>query len=290
MDNKSGEAELSGWMSTYGLLTSERLLEGFHIHLRHNELASALQNTQGLYFRLLRLPLRNVLNGIILQQAYDYKVYMQKMFVDYLLSGKNTQAEEASGSDVVSRLDNLRNTGMSFNETYMAFETSHLTLIADSQKQLISQAGAIKRVCEASVKLLKPVLEEDLPESTLRASIDAAVIADLYQAANARPQSGWDQVEKKLGATLDAGIKEQIVQTLLPLQEVSQSIDNIEAELIEQIDSMRSQLCDLRAQIYELILKAQELISQLPDYRPDEAQQLENKLEIDFDASIGEAP
>jgi hypothetical protein len=44
MSDEKKENELSSWMSTYGLITAERILERYKIRLQHEELASAMKN------------------------------------------------------------------------------------------------------------------------------------------------------------------------------------------------------------------------------------------------------
>ena len=88
MAEERTENELSIWLSTYGLITAERILERYGIHLQHEDLLSAIKNPKNFYHQLLRIPLKNVFNGIILQQAQDYQSYGQKIFIDYLMSEK----------------------------------------------------------------------------------------------------------------------------------------------------------------------------------------------------------
>ena len=92
------EPDLSTWFSTYGILTAERVLERFNIRLRYDELLTAVKNPMSVYYMLLRVPIKNVFNGIILQQAHDYQVYAQKLFVDYGLSEETMQSEESPGA------------------------------------------------------------------------------------------------------------------------------------------------------------------------------------------------
>ena len=82
MNEKVEQTDWSTWFSTYGLLTSERILERFNIILPHDELINSVKDPFSIYFQLLRVPLKNVFNGIIYQQAHDYQIYAQKLFVD----------------------------------------------------------------------------------------------------------------------------------------------------------------------------------------------------------------
>ena len=72
--------EFSKWFSTYGLITSQRILGHYKIKLTVEELIPAIKTANSFYHILVKIPLKNVLNGIILQQANDYHVYVQKLF------------------------------------------------------------------------------------------------------------------------------------------------------------------------------------------------------------------
>jgi hypothetical protein len=127
----------SGWLSTYGVLTADRILERFNIKLSHDDLISALKDSHTLYFQLLRVPMRHVFNGIILQQAYDYQVYAQKMFVDYLLSGEDGKDSSAPGASIREDLERERLRLVELSNAFLDLENQHLSLIAGSQKRLI---------------------------------------------------------------------------------------------------------------------------------------------------------
>ena len=49
MAEEQVENELSIWLSTYGLITAERILERFQIHLHHEDLLSAIKNPKSFY-------------------------------------------------------------------------------------------------------------------------------------------------------------------------------------------------------------------------------------------------
>ena len=89
MDGEKADNELSQWFSTYGVITAERILGNYKINLAHTDLVGAIKSPFSFYHRLLQVPLKNVLNGIVLQQANDYHIYAQKLFIDYLLSGES---------------------------------------------------------------------------------------------------------------------------------------------------------------------------------------------------------
>ena len=147
-EKKEKKDDWSIWFSTYGLLTAGRILERFHVYLSHDELAEAIHDPNSVYFKLLRVPLKNVFNGIILQQARDYQIYAQKLFVDYLLSGEDGKDESSPGAVVREDLEAQRTSLIQMDEAFREQETLHQVLIAESQATLIALSRDLKRVKE----------------------------------------------------------------------------------------------------------------------------------------------
>src|ERR1700733_6213863 len=129
MSEDRKEDALSAWLSTYGLITAERILERYQIRLQQKELFSVVKNPNTFYHRLLRVPLKNVLNGIIMQQVHDYQVYTQKLFVDYLLSGESEKDEESPGGMAREDLEEERNKLLKLNEGFHQLELAQNKLI-----------------------------------------------------------------------------------------------------------------------------------------------------------------
>ena len=128
------------WLSTYGVLTAERLLERFKITLSREALADALTNQASPYHHLLTVPLKNISNGIIIKQIHDYQVYMQKLFIDYKLHStkvevENEQPRQGSGEALEIQLKELEELSTLFEEK----KHEHQQLIANSQAWLIQQ-------------------------------------------------------------------------------------------------------------------------------------------------------
>ena len=139
--NKAGQNP--EWLSTYGILTAERILERFNIRITHDELMSTLKDPESRYYHLLTMPLKNIFNGILINQIYDYQVYAQKLLIDYKLSITDSFDDE-DGADagthaeqelLVKQVD-LMKAGEAFEEK----KQDHRYLIADSQAWLIQEA------------------------------------------------------------------------------------------------------------------------------------------------------
>lgn len=122
---------------TYRTLTADRLLEHFGIKLNPETLQAAIKNPQSIYFHILTVPFKHIINGIVLQQAEDYQIYAQKMFVDYLVSGSgNETPEETPGEAIRLDLEANRKKLVEMNEQFEDETSAHKTLICETQAQL----------------------------------------------------------------------------------------------------------------------------------------------------------
>lgn len=139
-DSKAqADKDLSKWFSTYGLVTVERIFAQLGLHLKPDELKKSMDDPTSIFYQILRVPFKNILNGIILNQAQDYREYAQKLFVDYLMSGAaNEPDDETQGADARETLEQLRNTLISMGDECDIQEFEHNKLIAVSQKDLIA--------------------------------------------------------------------------------------------------------------------------------------------------------
>ncbi len=146
MNEKQEQMDFKSWFSTYGLLTADRVLERFNIHLPHEKLIQSANDPRCVYFKLLRVPLKNVFNGIILQQAHDYQVYAQKLFIDYLLSGEDAKEKDAPGANTREDIEHQRLKLLELGEEFHRQEASHQVLIADSQACLIELSRDLKKL------------------------------------------------------------------------------------------------------------------------------------------------
>lgn len=137
MDADQKENELSHWFSTYGLITAERILGKYSIVLPQETLLSAIKDPASFYHRILQVPLKNVLNGIVLQQAHDYHVYAQKLFIDYLLSGDSAADENSQGASTRERMEEERLNLITLGKEFHQQQLDQDSLIAASQAYLI---------------------------------------------------------------------------------------------------------------------------------------------------------
>ena len=148
MTEEITDIDLSSWFSTYGLLTSQRILERFKINLTNDELIDATKNPESVHFQLLRIPLKNLFNGIILQQAHDYQVYAQKIFIDYLLSGEASKEATSPGANTREDLEQVRLQLITVGESFQQQESANQDLIYQSQASLINLTSTLNTLSD----------------------------------------------------------------------------------------------------------------------------------------------
>lgn len=154
--NEISEANAE-WLSTYGVLTAERILERFNIRLSHDELIKTLKNQDSHYHHLLTMPLKNIFNGILVNQVHDYQVYAQKLLIDYKLSKTepvvSEESEQKKGTHSEEALQTKQIELMQLGEMFTAKKQEHRQLISDSQAWLIQQAPKQENLAQATEML-----------------------------------------------------------------------------------------------------------------------------------------
>ncbi len=289
MNEDVKQSDLSLWFSTYGILTSQRVLEGYDIHLKHDDLISAIKNPNSIYYQLLRVPLKNVFNGIILQQVHDYQVYAQKIFIDFLVTGQSDKEEGSPGTGTREDLEEKRTRLIELGERYSLEQSEHQELIAESQSSMKKQAQELKKsLTSAAASLNKILRNHDIIKSE-EVMKDAIQTAMVYYEKDDNPSAEfWEKISTVLGVELDQQIRSEFLSTLVVFNEQRQQIEGVLASYIDRTEEVEKHLKDFRTEFYDLILRVNELVKILPDYKPNPEQEAKNKSALNFDAKIGE--
>lgn len=287
------ENELSIWLSTYGLITVERLLERYKIRLPHEELIETIKNPNSFYYRLLRVPLKNVFNGIILQQANDYQIYVQKIFIDYLMSGESGKPEEAPGGLTREDLENERRSLVGMGEEFHQCEIDQSKLISASQHSLIQYAADWrKKLNEAARKIAEELASQGMEKNI--ELITQIVNALLIQWDSSKEKkidlnsNIWLRAEKIIGEKMSKGIKQLFADEVTKLSEFSTEIESSLENYVKQTDEMGVKVRQWRSDFHKFILRVNELIQLLPEYHYDLHQNQVNRESLYFDSELGE--
>lgn len=289
--------ELSQWLSTYGLLTAERIFERIHFALTQDELLSTVRNPQGVCHQLLRVPLKNVFNGIIFQQARDYLVYAQKLFIEYLLSPEGNREEShdesISGSDTREALEVARLSLIDMEKAFAQREDAHAHLIAKSQASLIKLSKDLQKKSQQVVKKMTRISKpHDVTGDDLQHAVRYFLIhssGELTQDLLEVPELFWVDVASTWPVELIDELRQKLPELLRPLADFIPSIHQTLAPYIEQADDLEIEFCQDRRQFYALIVEVTELIKSLPDYHLNAEQETKNRESLYFDAQLGEA-
>lgn len=281
--------ELSQWMSTYGLITAERILERYKIRLDHELLFAAMKNPLCFYYQILKIPLKNVFNGIILQQAYDYEIYAQKLYIDYLISGETTKSEDAAGGFTREELEKERRMLVAMAENFRECEFEHKKLIASSQKALIEKATIWLNALASSAETISFQVN-GIDEDQITRIFDILLVNPaITNETRINPKTAaWQPVEQLFGEQLSENLRQTFIDELVKLKALNIEIENSLSNFSESTKAMEQSLKGWRSDFYGLIIRVQSLLNSLPDYHIDLAQIEQNKESLFFDPEIGE--
>lgn len=292
MNEKKTVDEINQWFSTYGVITAERILGTYRIVLPQTELLAAVKSTFSFYHKLLQVPLKNVLNGIILQQANDYHVYAQKLFIDYLLSGESGKPPESQGAHTRESIEEERKLLVTIGEEFHEKQNAHDSLIATSQSAIIKIAKEWQAIMESAIKLVSATLKNnnlETKKSMIRKAVNHGLIyCDLTSQPADNKHVFVNKINEVLKLNLSEQLKDKISHNLADLINFTVSFNSKIASFSERADDITQSALSYRTQFYDSILRVTELIHLLPEYKIDPAQDEINRESLHFDKTIGE--
>lgn len=293
MDELIEDDQLNKWFSTYGLITAERILGKYHIVLPQPELISAIKSPFSFYHLLLKIPLKNVLNGIVLQQAGDYHIYAQKLFIDYLLSGESGKSEDSPGALTRESMEMERQKLVTLGEDFHQLQLDQNELIATSQVSLINTADLWKKNFESLIAPINETLKQagfDVSKSSIRSGINHALIHCDYVkvAALGNKHLFIDEFNKIVKVKLTDDLKNKLLTHLSSILEILLNFESEFGTYFQKNKELGEQAKSYRTQFYDTILRVNELISLLPDYKINLEQDAINRESLHFDKTIGE--
>ena len=292
MTDKTTSTDLSIWLSTYGMLTANRILERFNIRLDNDELVQALKDPLSIYHQLLIVPLKNVFNGIILQQAQAYQLYAQKLLIDYLLSGESGVDEAMPGANTRDDLEQERLKIMALDEQFSQLELAHQQLISESQAVLIQLSKNLQSKLKTTSGKIGQILRENnfsKEDALIQKAIRKAMIrhAAINNDSLALQSNFWEEMAGVLATPLSDLLRQKMAEILIVFGDPRQEIQETLLSHEERTADIRINLRSYRRQFYDIILKSTELLNLLPDYRVNKTQVELNRSSLQFDPNIG---
>jgi len=294
MTDETIPTDLSTWLSTYGLLTSKRIFERFNIDVDTDDLISAIQNPLSIYHQLLIVPLKNIFNGIIFQQAKDYELYAQKLFIDYLLSGEGSKSDDSPGGSTREDLELLRTRLLEVSGEFEQQELSQKKLISDSQALLIQLSRELQNILQVATKKLgeslkgKGVIKGD---KLIQHALQKAFIHYVEDQERMLEISSafWGKLSEVVDVSLTNEWREEMAVPLQSFVELKKNMLSKLNPFIQRADDICIEARSYRRQLYDIVLRTTEFIKYLPDYRVDEARDTDNRSSLYFDSLIGGA-
>ncbi len=272
------------WLSTYGLLTAQRILERYHLSLEQDELLASLSNPLSIYAQLVRLPLKNIFNGLIRQQAHDYQVYAQKLFIDYLMSGQGNKEPDSPGANTRSDLENertqLTDMGAGFNDQ----EFEQESLISESQVVCMKHAEAWRQSMQTVYQKITELLKKEKAEVDPLV-VQKAIRMTLCQDMLMSPVH-WDTFCDTIHLDRSKEIPSAIKKAVLAVSETREAIADVLLPYLERATDLGVMFRGYHTQFHDLILRVTELIKLLPDYQIDDQKEDEGLRSLDFDVGI----
>lgn len=285
---EQSEKELSHWFSTYGLITAQRILSKYRIDLPQDLLLLAIKNSTGFYHQILQIPLKNVLNGIVIQQAYDYHVYAQKLFIDYLLSATSENEENAQGASTKEALEEERVALVALGQDFHKLELEQDAFIASSQTLLIKLSSQWNEVLEQVIKSTNSTLKSmgvDSKPSEIRKALHYALAKSSLLASNR--DDFIISMNEVLNTEQLISAKEKIITSLEEMIIITTDFNHQYNQCIETVEELSVRARGFRSQFYETIVRVLSLIKLLPDYTIDPVQDSINRETLHFDKTIG---
>lgn len=288
--NEQGLAkDMATWCSTYGQITDQRILEIYKIKLDPEDLLQALQTPDSFYNSLLKIPLRNVFNGIILQQTHDYQIYAQKLFIDYLLSGEADKDAAAPGSGVREDLKGRQEILQGMNESFRACELAHERLISKTQLKLMDDAKRWNILLQELSQILTNNLRvANLSVETVKQTLVTFLTAYDFKRNFSEKHKVWAKMENLLGFRFDSKIQQLFISEANKLEHFTAETDSSLSAFDPEIQALGREARQFRSDFYKLILETRELLQLLPEYELDEAQDKDNRESLYFDSRLGE--
>ncbi|QMT60229.1 hypothetical protein [Legionella sp. PC997] len=290
MNGEESDNELSHWFSTYGVITAERILGTYKVNLAQSELVEAIKSPYSFYHRLLRVPLKSVLNGIILQQANDYHVYTQKLFIDYLLSGENSKGEEAQGASTREELENERQQLVNLGDEFHNVQGQHDWLIANSQAALIRVTQIFNTEIEKAIASLIGLLKSmgiSEKKSKIRQAINHALIYCNILDVQNNQYLFIEKINEVLKTSLTEDLERKMAMILSEVVLIDMDFDEQISDFLAQTEEIGQAANSYRTLFYETILRVIDLMKSLPEYKIDPEQDAINREPLYFDKTIG---
>lgn len=263
--------------SSYGIMTAKRVLANYDLKFSNDDVKTIMKNTSNIYGNFLNISLQNISNGLVLMQTKDYHIYLQKLFINYLVT--SNPPDKLSGTK--RSIEEKRLELVKFGEEFLSCERDHYNLVSQCQKNLKN----IAKKWLKSLNLVAAKIHKDLTNTKTSDIIGAfhysfAHLDSLNQTASS---AFTENFKKKLGVNFseDKFIKEFEIFT----QQLATFKDDLQ-QFVAATQIVNTKLKNYRSEFYQEILRVTQLFSQLSDYNQDDEKVISLKDHLKFDREV----
>lgn len=280
--------DLSNWLSTYGIVTVEKILDRYEVKMASIDLIATLKNPHAMLSKLIQTPLKNVFNGLVLQQAKDYQSYIEKMFIDYLLSGESDQDPESICREDIEL---ARQDFLQLITDFQKTTHTHEKVIADSQTLLIQFFSQFRQKIAASVK----VVHSHLRDGRVVLKNEERVVEMLYALMSGVKADQliddkslvWVRCDQILGQNFDMSLRVKLIKIVHDLIQIDSEALSKLAEFHTVASEVGLAIKHYRSEFGYMIKRINELFYALGTYQPNPTQLAINQIGMDFDTDLG---
>jgi hypothetical protein len=285
MSEEKEDEGVSEFLSTYQWVTVGQLLEGYGFKLPDTCVLDILREKSSFYYQMLRIPVMNVLNGIIIDQTKAYQIFIQKLFVDYLVSGE-ADVEETIGSETRAALEIARQQMVELSEKFEETESIREKLIVESQRELIAWIEEFK----GAIKLIRIALMDELYKQTgEQTNISMSTCYSLFTDAHGFEiqEKAWNRFAQGAKVNLTQEIKATLQDHVDSIYALETPFNHFLEKYVGRVSGLRAELNLFRKQFYHDIAHVQNLLVQLSSFKFNEASDKKERARLAFDSGIG---
>lgn len=278
--------DLDRVLSTYQWVTVGQILETYGIQLPGSYVVELIRTKTSFFYQLLKIPVINILNGIIIEQIITYQIFVQKLFVEYFVSG-SADVEESMGADTRKHLEEARNRVLQLGKLVETQGLEREKFIIESQRKL---SAWVKNFSALGVKFCKDLQVEITAISHEKATVSLNsfyhlfIDADGFVIQDAARIRFWQEI--KVNVTSD--LENVLSSNTDKVKEIEVDFTLILDSYYKMAIEARDKLNELRKDFYLAIATVQNLLNQLPGFQFDEAEDAKNRSQLMFDAKIGD--
>ncbi|MDP3560413.1 MAG: hypothetical protein Q8R79_08730 [Legionellaceae bacterium] len=279
-------SEESQVVSTYKTITAERLFDYYSLSFSAAELKTLLRHPQSFYHQLVKPPLQHIRNGLVMEQTNAYRVFGQKQFVDYLLSGEADKSEDSPGAGTRKKIEEARVAYIAVGEAFDKIQASHTQAITDTQRSLISFCAEWKDAEKQNLPGLMDTLREkgwDADEATVRRLLTEVLSRQDWQTLSTAPFQMPEALSASFTPAVPAAALEAIQAYHKNFEPLLDRLSTMLAERLGDAEERGIGFTELRTTLYDALVESSQMFRDLPDYRPSDEATAEHREALQFD-------